>query len=70
MGKVFAVVTVVTIVVGLIFGLATQMEWTIYLSLPLVFIFGGSAVAAFIARRFEAIICGAVIGAFLSALFV
>lgn len=69
MDKVFGIVTLVTVVIGLLFGLAAQMEWTIYLSLPLVIIFGGSAVATFITRRFEAIICGLIIGALWSALF-
>ncbi len=67
--KVFVIVTLVTIVIGLLFGLAAQIEWTVYLSLPLVIIFGGSAVVAFITKRIEAIVCGAVIVALWTALF-
>jgi hypothetical protein len=69
MDKVFGIIILVTMVIGLLFGIAAQIEWTIYLSLPLVIIFGGSAVVTFITKRIEAIICGAVIFALWPALF-
>lgn len=43
-------------------GPATKIEWTTYLGMPLV-ILTGSAGAAFITKRFEAIICGVILGA-------
>jgi hypothetical protein len=50
------------ILIGVFFGTEAQIEWTMYLGLPLV-IFAGSAGVTFITSRFEAIICGAVIAA-------
>lgn len=43
-------------------GIGAKIEWTAYLGIPLV-ILTGSAGAAFITRRFEAIIGGIVISA-------
>jgi fucose permease len=41
---------------------ATKIEWTTYFGMPLI-ILTGAAGTAFITRRFEAIICGAVLSA-------
>lgn len=62
MGTFIGILTLVVIIIGIFFGPAAQIEWTIYLGLPLV-IFAGSVGVAFITRRLEAIILGMVIWA-------
>jgi len=42
--------------------IATKIEWTTYLGMPLI-ILTGSAGVTFITKRFEAIICGVVLSA-------
>ena len=59
---------VITVIVGIIMLIgmmpfldpATKIEWTTYFGMPLI-ILTGSAGTAFITKRFEAIICGAVL---------
>jgi hypothetical protein len=67
MAKVIGICTLIVILIGVFFGTEAQIEWTMYLDLPLV-ILAGSAGVAFITSRFEAIICGAVIAALWPAL--
>jgi hypothetical protein len=59
---IIGICTLVVILIGALFGLAAQIEWTAYIGVFLVII-AGSAGVAFIIRRFEAIILGAVIAA-------
>ena len=55
--------TIILIICAIPFiGPEVKIEWTMYLGLPLV-ILAGSAGVTFITKRFEAIICGAVIAA-------
>jgi len=61
---------VITAIVGIVMLIgmmpfldpATKIEWTTYFGMPLI-ILTGSAGTAFITKRFEAIICGAVLSA-------
>jgi len=62
MGKILVILALIITVIGIFSGPAAQIEWTMYLGLPLV-IFGGSIGVAFITSRFEAIICGIVLAA-------
>ena len=64
MKKIFGIITLVLIIIGLVFGRETQIEWAVYLSIPLAVLFGAAGMA-FFQRRIEAIIGGMVIGALL-----
>jgi hypothetical protein len=63
MGKFLGVLTLIVIIIGFLFGPEAQIEWAVYFSIPLMIIFGTSVGVAFVTRRFEAIICGVLIGA-------
>ena len=68
MNKVFYVVAIILTIIGLLFGIEAAIKWTIYLGMPLI-IFAGSAGVAFVTKRLEAIIIGAVIAALWPVLF-
>jgi len=69
MNKVAGIIMLVILVIGSIplIGLATQIEWTFYLSIPLILLMGSAGVA-FLTKRIEVLIGGVVITALLSAL--
>lgn len=66
MEKITGILMFVIIVIGSIsfIGLATQIEWTFYLSIPLICLMGSAGVA-FLTKRIEALIGGVVITALL-----
>ena len=64
MKKIFGIVTLILVVIGLVFGREAQIEWTVYLGLILVVMTGAVGVT-FITKRFEAIIGGIIISALL-----
>jgi len=69
MNKVAGIIMLVILVIGSIplIGLATQIEWAFYLSIPLILLMGSAGVA-FLTKRIEVLIGGVVITALLSAL--
>lgn len=62
MGKILIILALIITAIGLFSGPAAQIEWTMYLGLPLV-IFGGAIGVTFITKRLEAIVLGMVIAA-------
>ena len=62
MAKIFLIVTIICIIIGLIWGPEVHIEWIIYLGIPLILIFG-SAGLTFVTERIEAIIVGLVLAA-------
>ncbi len=62
MKKIFSIFALVLVVIGLVFGRETQIEWTMYLGMPLIIVFGSAGVA-FFTKRLEAIIGGVMIAA-------
>ena len=67
MKKTFSIFALVIVFIGLIFGQETQIEWTMYLGIPLIIVFG-SAGLAIVTKRIEAIVGGIVIAALLPVL--
>jgi hypothetical protein len=64
MKKLIITIGFILTVIGLIAGVEAEIEWTVYLSIPLAIIFGAAGMA-FFQRRIEAIIGGMIIGALL-----
>ena len=64
MKAIVGIIVIVIILVGIMpfLDTASKIEWTTYLGIPLI-IFTGSAGTAFVTKRFEAIIGGAVLSA-------
>ena len=62
MKKIFGFVALALVAIGLVFGRETQIEWTMYLGMPLIIVFGSVGIA-FVTKRLEAIIGGVVIAA-------
>jgi hypothetical protein len=67
MKKIFGIVALVITVIGLLFGAAKEIEWTVYLGIPLMALFGGVG-AGFVTKRIEGVVSGLVLGAFLGAI--
>lgn len=63
-GIIVVVIVVVIMLVSMMpfIDIASKIEWTTYLGIPLI-IFTGSAGTAFVTKRFEAIIGGVVLSA-------
>jgi len=59
-GIFFSIIVLVSMMPFL--DIATKIEWTTYLGMPLI-ILTGTAGTVFITKRFEAIICGVVLSA-------
>lgn len=68
MKKIFSIFALALVVIGLVFGRETQIEWTMYLGMPLIIVFGSAGVS-FVTKRLEAIIGGMVIAALWPVLF-
>ena len=66
--KLFGILALALVVIGLVFGRETQIEWTMYLGMPLIIVFGSAGVS-FVTKRLEAIIVGMVIAALWPVLF-
>lgn len=61
-GVIVGILTLILMIIGIFFGIEAQIELTVYFGIFLV-IFAGSVGVTFITRRFEAMICGLIIGA-------
>jgi len=57
MREIFGIAAAVLVVIGLVFGRGTQIEWTMYLGIPQIIVFGSAGVAI-VTKRLEAIIGG------------
>ena len=68
MKKIFSIFALVLVVIGLVFGRETQIEWTMYLGMPLIIVFGSAGIY-FVTKRLEAIIGGMMIAALWPVLF-
>ena len=64
MKAIIGIIVLAILLVGMMpfLNTASKIEWTTYLGIPLI-IFTGSAGTAFVTKRFEAIIGGAVLSA-------
>lgn len=64
MKKIVNVIMAVIVVIGLLpfLDIASKMQWTVYLGMPLIILIGSAGVA-FITKRIEAIIGGMIIAA-------
>ncbi len=62
MKKIFGIFALALVFIGLVFGQEPQIEWTMYLGIPLIIVFGSAGVA-FVTKRLEAIVGGMVIAA-------
>ncbi len=68
-GIVIMIIGIIVLIGSLPFlDVASKITWTTYLGIPLI-ILTGSAGIAFVTKRFEAIICGAVVSALWPVLF-
>lgn len=64
MKKIVGVIMIVIIIIGLLpfLDIASKIQWTFYLGIPLIILIGSAGVA-FITKRIEAIIGGIIIAA-------
>lgn len=60
---IFTILTIILVLIGLLFGKETQIEWTTYLGICMVIVFGSTGLA-FLIKKFEAIIGGIILAAF------
>lgn len=60
---IFPILALIITLIGIVFSLETQIEWTLYIGIGVVIIFG-SAGFAFLVHRLEAIFGGLILAAF------